>query len=70
MMHELVVQQIVGTLGYKMQVYSSPLHLMAGCPSGSKNIAKFSRFTPEAPEEEMKVDGESVKPSGWPSLCL
>ena len=63
MMHELVVQQIVGTLGYKMQVYSSPLHLMAGL-SGSRNIAKFSRFTPEAPEEEMKVDGDLVKPSG------
>ena len=64
MLHELVVQQIVGTLGYKMQVYSSQLHLMAGCPSGSRNIAKFSGFTPEAPEDEMKVDGDLVKPSG------
>ena len=33
-------------------------------------MAKFSRFTPEAPEEEMEVDGDSVKLSGRPSKCL
>ena len=32
--------------------------------AGSWVMAKFSRFTPKAPEEEMEVDRDSVKISG------
>ena len=45
-------------------------HLAAGCQPGSWVMAKFLRFTPEAPEEEMEVDADSVKLSGRPSICL
>ena len=45
-------------------------HLAAGCQPGSWVMGKLSRFTPEAPEEEMEVDGDSVKLSGRPSISL
>ena len=35
-----------------------------GCQPGSWAMAKFSRFTPKTTEEEMEVDGDSVKLSG------
>ena len=36
-------------------------HLAAGCQPGTWVMAKFSRFTPKAPDEEIEVDGDSVK---------
>ena len=46
-----------------VQIFSNKFvnitHLAAGCQSGSWVMAEFSRFTPEAPEEEMEVDGDS-----------
>ena len=36
-------------------------HLAKGCQPGSWVMAEFSRFIPEEPEEEIKVDGDSVK---------
>ena len=33
-------------------------------------MAKFSRFTPEAPEEDMEVHGDSVKLSGWQFMFI
>ena len=46
------------------------VHLAAGCQPWNRAMAKFSRFTPEATEEEINVNGDSVKPSQWPSLRL
>ena len=45
-------------------------HLAAGYQPESWVMANFLRFTPETPEDEIEVDGDSVKLSGRPSICL